>query len=166
VKETEWQGKKIYLICMDFLDMPTIEQKMVIHLIFLLSFIQGTNYLHDKVDDKLKNVIDWLKSENPEYSEEDFDKNFKSKFKIQNQIGLKLDLLVGMFCFRNKIVGKEMEIKESWKKMDQGFFMSLSKNVLDIYKIAKNQPSSLNIEDIHENNMGYRKGELVAFDFI
>jgi hypothetical protein len=165
-KETEWQGKKIYLICMDFLDMPNVEQKMVIHLIFLLSFIQGTNYLHDKVDDKLKNVFEWLKSGNPEYSEEDFDKNFKSKFKIQNQIGLKLDTLVGMFCFRNKIVGQEMEIKESWKKMDQDFFMSLSKNVLDIYKIAKNQPSPLNIEDIHENNMGYRKGELVAFDFI
>ena len=68
VKETEWQNKKIYLICMDFLDMPTDDQKMVMHLIFLLSF-NSKNYLHDKVDDKLINVFKWLKSGNPEYSE-------------------------------------------------------------------------------------------------
>ena len=164
VKETEWQNKKIYLICMDFLDMPTDDQKMVMHLIFLLSFIDSKNYLHDKVDGKLINVFKWLKSGNPEYSEEEFDKNFKNNFKMQNQIGLKLDTLVGMFCGRNKIEGQENKIKESWKKMEQDFFMSLSKNILEIYNTAKRQ--SLKIEDIHENNMGYRKGELVAYDFI
>ncbi len=164
VKETEWQNKKIYLICMDFLDMPTDDQKMVMNLIFLLSFIDSKNYLHDKVDGKLINVFKWLKSGNPEYSEEEFDKNFKNNFKMQNQIGLKLDTLVGMFCGRNKIEGQENKIKESWKKMEQDFFMSLSKNILEIYNTAKRQ--SLKIEDIHENNMGYRKGELVAYDFI
>jgi len=164
VKETEWQNKKIYLICMDFLDMPTDDQKMVMHLIFNLSFnVQNKNYLNDKIDDKLINVFKWLKSGNPEYSEEEFDKNFKNNFKMQNQIGLKLDTLVGMFCVRNEIKGQENGIKESWKKMKQDFFMNLSKNILDIYKTAKSQ--SLKIDDIHENNMGYRKGELVAYDF-
>ena len=161
VKETEWQGKKIYLICMDFLDMPTIEQKMVIHLLFLL-YVKG--YLQDKVDDKLINIFNWLKSGNPEYSEEEFDKKFKNEFKMQNQAGLKLDTLVGMFCNRNKILGKENKIKENWKKMKQDFFMSLCENILEIYQTSKSQ--SLNVDDIHENNMGYRKGELVAFDFI
>ena len=166
IKETEWQNKTIYLICMDFLDMPTDDQKMVMHLIFLLSFIDSKNYLHDKVDDKLINVFKWLKSGNIEYSEEEFDKNFKNNFKMQNQIGLKLDTLVGMFCFRNKIEGQENKIKGSWKKMEQDFFMSLSKNILEIYKTGKEQSPPLNIEDIHENNMGYRNLELVAFDFI
>ena len=166
IKETEWQNKTIYLICMDFLDMPTDNQKMVMHLIFLLSFIDSKNYLHDKVDDKLINVFKWLKSGNPEYSEEEFDKNFKNNFKMQNQIGLKLDTLVGMFCVRNKIEGQENKIKGSWKKMEQDFFMSLSKNILEIYKTGEEQSPPLNIEDIHENNMGYRNLELVAFDFI
>ena len=166
IKETEWQNKTIYLICMDFLDMPTDDQKMVMHLIFLLSFIDSKNYLHDKVDDKLINVFKWLKSGNLEYSEEEFDKNFKNNFKMQNQIGLKLDTLVGMFCVRNKIEGQENKIKGSWKKMEQDFFMSLSKNILEIYKTGKEQAPPLNIEDIHENNMGYRNLELVAFDFI
>jgi hypothetical protein len=162
VKETEWQNKKIYLICMDFLDMPTDDQKMVMHLIFNLSF--PNNYLNDKIDDKLVNVFNWLQSGNPEYSEEEFDKNFKTKLEMQLQKGLKLDTLVGMFCVRNEIKGQENGIKESWKKMKQDFFMNLSKNILDIYKTAKSQ--SLKIDDIHENNMGYRKGELVAYDFI
>ena len=162
IKETEWQNKKIYLICMDFLDMPTDDQKMVMHLIFNLSF--PNNYLNDKIDDKLVNVFNWLQSGNPEYSEEEFDKNFKTKLEMQLQKGLKLDTLVGMFCVRNEIKGQENGIKESWKKMKQDFFMNLSKNILDIYKTAKSQ--SLKIDDIHENNMGYRKGELVAYDFI
>jgi hypothetical protein len=162
VKETEWQNKKIYLICMDFLDMPTDDQKMVMHLIFNLSF--PNNYLNDKIDDKLVNVFNWLQSGNPEYSEEEFDKNFKTKLEMQLQKGLKLDTLVGMFCVRNEIKGQENGIKESWKKMKQDFFMNLSKNILDIYKTAKSQ--SLKIDDIHENNRGYRKGELVAYDFI
>ena len=161
VKETEWQNKKIYLICMDFLDMPTDDQKMVMHLIFILSF--PNNYLNDKIDDKLVNVFNWLQSGNPEYSEEEFDKNFKTKLEMQLQKGLKLDTLVGIFCVRNEIKGQENGIKESWKKMKQDFFMNLSKNILDIYKTAKSQ--SLKIDDIHENNMGYRKGELVAYDF-
>ena len=161
VKETEWQNKKIYLICMDFLDMPTDDQKMVMHLIFNLSF--PNNYLNDKIDDKLVNVFNWLQSGNPEYSEEEFDKNFKTKLEMQLQKGLKLDTLVGLFCVRNEIKGQENGIKESWKKMKQDFFMNLSKNILDIYKTAKSQ--SLKIDDIHENNMGYRKGELVAYDF-
>ena len=161
VKETEWQNKKIYLICMDFLDMPTDDQKMVMHLIFNLSF--PNNYLNDKIDDKLVNVFNWLQSGNPEYSEEEFDKNFKTKLEMQLQKGLKLDTLVGIFCVRNEIKGQENGIKESWKKMKQDFFMNLSKNILDIYKTAKSQ--SLKIDDIHENNMGYRKGELVAYDF-
>ena len=162
IKETEWQNKTIYLICMDFLDMPTDDQKMVMHLIFNLSF--PNNYLNDKIDDKLVNVFNWLQSGNPEYSEEEFDKNFKTKLEMQLQKGLKLDTLVGMFCVRNEIKGQENGIKESWKKMKQDFFMNLSKNILDIYKTAKSQ--SLKIDDIHENNMGYRKGELVAYDFI
>ena len=161
IKETEWQNKKIYLICMDFLDMPTDDQKMVMHLIFILSF--PNNYLNDKIDDKLVNVFNWLQSGNPEYSEEEFDKNFKTKLEMQLQKGLKLDTLVGIFCVRNEIKGQENGIKESWKKMKQDFFMNLSKNILDIYKTAKSQ--SLKIDDIHENNMGYRKGELVAYDF-
>ena len=161
VKETEWQNKKIYLICMDFLDMPTDDQKMVMHLIFNLSF--PNNYLNDKIDDKLVNVFNWLQSGNPEYSEEEFDKNFKTKLEMQLQKGLKLDTLVGLFCVRNEIKGQENGIKESWKKMKQDFFMNLSKNILDIYKTAKSQ--SLKIDDIHEHNMGYRKGELVAYDF-
>ena len=44
--------------------------------------------------------------------------------------------------------------------------MNLSKNILEIYNTAKGQSPPLKIEDIHENNMGYRKGELVAYDFI
>ena len=146
---------------MDFIDMPTDDQKMVMHLIFNLSF--PNNYLNDKIDDKLVNVFNWLQSGNPEYSEEEFDKNFKTKLEMQLQKGLKLDTLVGLFCVRNEIKGQENGIKESWKKMKQDFFMNLSKNILDIYKTAKSQ--SLKIDDIHENNMGYRKGELVAYDF-
>lgn len=162
VKETTWENKKIYLICMDFLDMPTVEQKMIIHLIFIISFPE--NYLHDKIDDKLKRIFDWLKSGNPEYSEEEFDKNFKEKFIIKMQKGLKIDNLVSMFCNRNKNAGREDEIKKYWKNMNEDFFMKLSKNVLEIFKTAENQ--GLMTGDIHENNMGYRKDELVAYDFI
>jgi len=71
-----------------------------------------------------------------------------------------------MFCGRNKIGGQETKIIEAWKNMDENFFMNLCNNVLEIYQISKNQSPPLNIEDIHENNMGYRKGELVAYDFI
>ena len=67
-----------------------------------------------------------------------------------------------MFCNRNEISGQENRVKEFWKKMDE----NLSKNILNIYKIAKSTTPPLNIEDIHENNMGYRNRELVAFDFI
>jgi hypothetical protein len=146
--------------------MPTIEQKMVIHLIFIISF--PNNYLHDKIDDKiddkLKSIFNWLKSGNPEYSELEFDENFKDKIMMKLQKGLKIDTLVSMFCERNKIGGQETKIIEDWKNIDENFFMNLCKNVLEIYQISKNQ--SLKIEDIHENNMGYRKGELVAYDFI
>ena len=162
VKETEWENKKVYLICMDFLDMPTIEQKMIIHLIFIISF--PNNYLHDKIDDKLKSIFNWLKSGNPEYSELEFDENFKDKIMMKLQKGLKIDTLVSMFCERNKIGGQETKIIEAWKNMDENFFMNLCKNVLEIYQISKIQ--GLKIEDIHENNMGYREGELVAYDFI
>jgi len=166
IKESEWQNKKIYLICMDLLQMPTIQQKMVIHLIFIISFTEfgNTNYLNNNVDYKLTNLFNWLKSGNPEYSEEEFDKNLKSKIKMQNQIGMKLDTLVGMFCIRNKIKNQEDKIKGYWRNMDQEFFITLSKEILNIYNIAKRQ--NLNIDDIHENNMGYRSGELVAYDFI
>ena len=83
-----------------------------------------------------------------------------------NQKGLKLDNLVGMFCNRNEISGQESRVKEFWKKMDENFFIDLSENILNIYKIAKSTTPPLKIEDIHENNMGYRNRELVAFDFI
>ena len=71
-----------------------------------------------------------------------------------------------MFCNRNEISGQENRVKEFWKKMDENFFIDLSKNILEIYKTGKEQSPPLNIEDIHENNMGYRNLELVAFDFI
>lgn len=80
------------------------------------------------------------------------------------QKGLKIETLTGMFCKRNKIEGQEEKIKQSWKNMSKDFFIDLSKNILEIYEFARKQ--GLKVEDIHENNMGYRGTELVAYDFI
>ena len=72
------------------------------------------------------------------------------------KLPLSISLRLGKIC--------HYLIIEAWKNMDENFFMNLCKNVLEIYQISKIQ--GLKIEDIHENNMGYREGELVAYDFI
>lgn len=166
VKETEYNNDTFYLICMDLLRMPEMIDKMIIHLIFILSFANGpTGYFTKSIDQKLKLLLSWLKSDQPEYTEAEFDETLKDKIMMLLQKGLKKVTLIGQFCGRNdEFEGMEKTVEKTWKEMDEEYFLSKSKEVLEVYDVATHY--NLNINDIHENNMGYRGNELVAFDFI
>jgi hypothetical protein len=108
-----------------------------------------------------------------EYTDDEFTKNYKSGIKMANVPGLTIDSLVKMFCDKpgqEDLKGKYSTIKQYWSEMDESFFISFAKKLLEIYKIGTDADLTSKWHDykgpdLQENNLGYKGSELVGFDF-
>ena len=178
IKGHVFEGKKVYFICMDFLKLLDVKEKMIAHLIFNLYY--PNNYWENDVENKCKRlnkVFSWIKEasklpDNSEYTEDEFVKNYKSEVKMSNVQGLTIDSLVKMFCNKDgneDFKGQESNIKKYWSEIDENFFISFAKKLLEIYKIGTSAGLTSAFHnykgpDLQENNLGYKGSELVGFD--
>jgi len=180
IKTHVFEGKKVYFICMDFLKLLDVKEKMISHLIFNLYYPTNgaQSYWIDNTDDKLNKVFSWIKeasklSDNLEYTDDEFIKNYKNGIKMSNVQGLTIDSLVKMFCSKDgneDFKGQESTIKKYWSEIDENFFISFAKKLLEIYKIGTSAGLTSAWHDnkgpdLQENNLGYKGSELVGFDF-
>lgn len=180
IKGHVFEGKKVYFICMDFLKLLDVKEKMIAHLIFNLYYpTNGSpSYWQTDTDDRLNKVFSWIKEasklpDNSEYTEDEFVKNYKSGVKMSNVQGLTIDSLVKMFCDKDgneDFNGQYSTIKQYWSEMDESFFISFVKKLLEIYKIGTDAGLTSFFHnykgpDLQENNLGYKGSELVGFDF-
>ena len=180
IKGHVFEGKKVYFICMDFLKLLDVKEKMIAHLIFNLYYPTNgaPSYWLTDTDDRLNKVFTWIKEasklpENLEYTDDEFIKNYKSGIKMANVPGLTIDSLVKMFCDKpgqEDLKGKYSDIKQYWSEMDESFFISFAKKLLEIYKIGTEADLTSFFHnykgpDLQENNLGYKETELVGFDF-
>ena len=176
IKGHVFEGKKVYFICMDFLKLLDVKEKMIAHLIFNLYY--PNNYWENDTDDRLNKVFSWIKeasksTEKSEYLDDEFIKNYKSGIKMSNVQGLTIDSLVKMFCDKDgneDFKGEYSTIKQYWSEMDKSFFISFVEKLLEIYKIATVAGLTSFFHnykgpDLQENNLGYKGSELVGFDF-
>lgn len=183
IKGHVFEGKKVYFICMDFLKLLDVKEKMIAHLIFNLYYPTNGSpsyWINDTgeiKDDRLNKVFSWIKEasklpDNSEYTEDEFVKNYKSGVKMSNVQGLTIDSLVKMFCDKDgneDFKGEYSTIKQYWSEMDESFFISFVKKLLEIYKIATDAGLTSFFHnykgpDLQENNLGYKESELVGFD--
>lgn len=180
IKTHVFEGKKVYFICMDFLKLLDVKEKMIAHLIFNLYYPTNgaPSYWINDTDDRLNKVFSWLKEssklpENSEYTDDEFVKKYKNGIKMSNVQGLTIDSLVKMFCSKDgneDFVGQESTIKKYWSETDENDFKSFAIKLLEIYKIGiSNGLTSAWHDnkgpDLQENNLGYKGSELVGFDF-
>ena len=184
IKGHVFEGKKVYFICMDFLKLLDVKEKMIAHLIFNLYYPTNGSpsyWINDTgeiKDDRLNKVFSWIKEasklpDNSEYTEDEFVKNYKSGVKMSNVQGLTIDSLVKMFCDKDgneDFKGEYSTIKQYWSEMDKSFFISFVEKLLEIYKIATVAGLTSFFHnykgpDLQENNLGYKGSELVGFDF-
>lgn len=184
IKGHVFEGKKVYFICMDFLKLLDVKEKMIAHLIFNLYYPTNGSpsyWINDTgeiKDDRLNKVFSWIKEasklpDNSEYTEDEFVKNYKSGVKMSNVQGLTIDSLVKMFCDKDgneDFNGQYSTIKQYWSEMDESFFISFVKKLLEIYKIGTDAGLTSFFHnykgpDLQENNLGYKESELVGFDF-
>jgi len=78
-----------------------------------------------------------------------------------------------MFCSKDgneDFKGQESTIKKYWSEIDENFFISFAKKLLEIYKIGTSAGLTSAWHDnkgpdLQENNLGYKGSELVGFDF-
>lgn len=183
IKGHVFEGKKVYFICMDFLKLLDVKEKMIAHLIFNLSYPTNgapSYWINDTgeiKDDRLNKVFSWIKEasklpDNSEYTEDEFVKNYKSGVKMSNVQGLTIDSLVKMFCDKDgneDFEGQYSTIKQYWSEMGKRRFISFVKKLLEIYKIATDAGltsawHNYKGPDLQENNLGYKESELVGFD--
>ena len=183
IKGHVFEGKKVYFICMDFLKLLDVKEKMIAHLIFNLYYPTNGSpsyWINDTgeiKDDRLNKVFSWIKEasklpDNSEYTEDEFVKNYKSGVKMSNVQGLTIDSLVKMFCDKDgneDFKGEYSTIKQYWSEMDESFFISFVEKLLEIYKIATvagltSRWHNYKGPDLQENNLGYKESELVGFD--
>jgi hypothetical protein len=180
IKGHVFEGKKVYFICMDFLKPLDVKEKMIAHLIFNLYYPTNgaPSYWLTDTNDRLNKVFSWIKeasksTENSEYLDDEFIKNYKSGIKMANVPGLTIDSLVKMFCSKDgneDFKGQESTIKKYWSEIDENFFISFAKKLLEIYKIGTSAGLTSAWHDhkgpdLQENNLGYKGSELVGFDF-
>ena len=183
IKGHVFEGKKVYFICMDFLKLLDVKEKMIAHLIFNLYYPTNGSpsyWINDTgeiKDDRLNKVFSWIKEasklpDNSEYTEDEFVKNYKSGVKMSNVQGLTIDSLVKMFCDKDgneDFKGEYSTIKQYWSEMYESFFISFGEKLLEIYKIATVAGLTSFFHnykgpDLQENNLGYKESELVGFD--
>ena len=181
IKGHVFEGKKVYFICMDFLKLLDVKEKMIAHLIFNLYYPTNgaPSYWQTDTDDRLNKVFSWIKEASKlpdnseyEYTEDEFVKNYKSEVKMSNVQGLTIDSLVKMFCNKDgneDFKGQESNIKKYWSEIDENFFISFAKKLLEIYKIGTSAGLTSAFHDnkgpdLQENNLGYKGSELVGFD--
>ena len=184
IKGHVFEGKKVYFICMDFLKLLDVKEKMIAHLIFNLYYPTNgaPSYWQTDTDDRLNKVFSWIKeasksTENSEYLDDEFIKNYKSGIKMSNVQGLTIDSLVKQFCDKpgqEDFKGQYSTIKEYWSEMteseaDEVSFISFVKKLLEIYKIGTDAGLTSAFHsnkgpDLQENNLGYKGSELVGFD--
>jgi hypothetical protein len=180
IKGHVFEGKKVYFICMDFLKLLDVKEKMIAHLIFNLYYPTNgaPSYWLTDTGNKLNKVFSWIKessksTENSEYTDDEFIKSYKSGIKMANVPGLTIDSLVKMFCDKpgqEDLKGQYSSIKQYWSEMDKSFFISFAKKLLEIYKIGTKEDLTSRWHnnkgpDLQENNLGYKGSELVGFDF-
>jgi len=149
--------KKAYIICMEKIDILEESDKDIAHFIFLLT---KHKYLIPETDNKykLKNLIIWLKSDEEEYNEEDFLEKELNKVSIFSTFNKGLT--------KKSIFSDDVETRlkyeKMWNEISTQYFIDFSIRMLNIYKSGNK--IGIPTSDIHENNLGYRDGELVAFD--
>lgn len=180
IKTHVFEGKKVYFICMDFLKLLDVKEKMIAHLIFNLYYPTNgaPSYWQTDTDDRLNKVFSWIKessksTKNSEYLDDEFIKSYKSGIKMANVQGLTIDSLVSQFCDKpgqEDLKGEYSTIKKYWSEIDESFFISFAKKLLEIYRIGTSAGlTSANHNnkgpDLQENNLGYKGSELVGFDF-
>jgi len=180
IKTHVFEGKKVYFICMDFLKLLDVKEKMIAHLIFNLYYPTNgaPSYWQTDTDDRLNKVFSWIKessksTENSEYLDDEFIKSYKSGIKMANVQGLTIDSLVSQFCDKpgqEDLKGKYSTIKKYWSEIDESFFISFAKKLLEIYRIGTSAGLTSAHHnnkgpDLQENNLGYKGSELVGFDF-
>jgi hypothetical protein len=188
IKGHVFEGKKVYFICMDFLKLLDVKEKMIAHLIFNLYYPTNgaPSYWLTDTDNRLNKVFSWIKessksTENSEYLDDEFIKSYKIGIKMANVQGLIIDSSkkvpmgnwVKMFCDKDgneDFEGQYSSIKQYWSEMDESFFISFAKKLLEIYKIGTNAGLTSKWHDykgpdLQENNLGYKGSELVGFDF-
>ena len=180
IKTHVFGGKKVYFICMDFLKLLDVKEKMIAHLIFNLYYPTNgaPSYWQTDTDDRLNKVFSWIKessksTENSEYLDDEFIKSYKSGIKMANVQGLTIDSLVSQFCDKpgqEDLEGEYSTIKKYWSEIDESFFISFAKKLLEIYRIGTSAGLTSAHHnnkgpDLQENNLGYKGSELVGFDF-
>lgn len=180
IKSHVFEGKNVYFICMDFLKLLDVKEKMIAHLIFNLYYPTNgaPSYWINDTDDRLNKVFSWLKEssklpENSEYTDDEFKKNYADGVKMSNVKGLTVDSLVKQFCDKpgqEDLKGQYSTIKKYWSEMDENFFISFSNKLLEIYIIGTSAGLTSAHHnnkgpDLQENNLGYKGSKLVGFDF-
>jgi len=149
--------RKAYIICMEKIKVLDERDKEIAHFIFLLTkhkyLIPENNSIN-----KLKSLIDWIKSEEEEYREEDF-------------LNREFDKVSIFSTFNKGITKKSMfsddvetrkKYEKMWSEISTNYFINFSIKILNIYEYGNKL--GIPTSDIHENNLGYRDNELVAFD--
>jgi len=157
--------KMAYIICMEKLTGLSEKDQEIARLILGLISVsqhpQKQNYLIPGKDNKqkLKKLIDWLKSDEEVYKEEDFINGGFDKIPIfgnfddNNNKGLTRKAFLGSWIpNRHRI----------WYDMPRDYFMQFSTKIINIYKYGNRY--GISTSDIHVGNLGYSDGELVAFD--
>ena len=149
--------RKAYIICMEKIKVLDERDKEIAHFIFLITkhkyLIPENNSIN-----KLKSLIDWIKSEEEEYREEDF-------------LNREFDKVSIFSTFNKGITKKSMfsddvetrkKYEKMWSEISTNYFINFSIKILNIYEYGNKL--GIPTSDIHENNLGYRDNELVAFD--
>ena len=156
-RKSESKIKRAYVICLEKLKTLDKNESEIAHLIFLLISHQ---YLKPNDDNlhKLKSLIGWIKSDDDEYQEEEFLKMGLDKTPIFSTYSPGLNKK-GFFSSDENTMKNYQNI---WRSVSDEMFLYFSGKMLNIYKSG--QKLGIPTSDIHENNIGYRNDELVAFD--
>jgi hypothetical protein len=148
IDQNSVKREKAWIVCLENITMLNTKESDIAEFIFnCICDKEARKYLgvvfreeeriflfsDEKIDDKLKKIYSWIKSDDD-----------------------KLDVE-----FKSNIFTKK-RLKGNWADISEEDFISFTNKMMNLYKVASEQeiPNS----DIHHGNMGYRNGELVAFD--
>jgi len=156
-RKSETKTKTAYIICMEKLKMLDDVDTEIAHFIFLMT--KHKYLIPEKNNDfKLKSLLEWIKSDDDVYTEKEWLKNVGNNTPILSTFNKGLTKAAFFSTDETSI----KKYKNLWNNISEKYFIEFSTKMLDLYK--NGNKLGIHTSDIHENNIGYRGDELVAFD--